>query len=198
MCLLFETIKLKDGVFFNLPYHFNRMNASRKILFRTETCILPETLLTVPVSCQQGIFKCRVVYDHYIHSIEFVPYAARKIKTLQIIHDDNIKYPFKFADRSNFQNLKSKVNADEIIIVKKGWLTDTSFSNIVFYDGNKWLTPASPLLNGTKRQELLEKGIIYEKKIRIGDLKNYSKVRLINAMLDFENSNEIEMMKVLL
>jgi 4-amino-4-deoxychorismate lyase len=191
MCLLFETIKVKDGLFFNLDLHSKRMNEARKALLHSEDEISLESLLTVPETCKTGIFKCRVDYDHYIHKIEFVPYVAREIKTLKIVHDHNISYKFKFAERTQLEKLKKRTKKDEILIVKNGLITDTSFSNIVFFDGKKWFTPDSPLLNGTKRQELLRKGMIFEKRIRLSHLKRYSKVRLINAMLDFDDSNEL-------
>jgi 4-amino-4-deoxychorismate lyase len=196
MCLLFETIKLKDGVFANLDLHLKRMNDARKALLNSETEISLKSLLTVPDNCKTGIFKCRVDYDYCIHKIEFGSYKARKIKTLQIVHDDHINYTYKFCDRSRFEQLTSKINADDILIVKNGLITDTSFSNIIFYDGKKWVTSDSPLLHGTKRQELIQKGVIYEKRIRLNDLKKFSKARLINAMLDMNDGAGIEMQNI--
>jgi len=192
MCLLFETIKLLDGVFFNLDLHSKRMNDARRMLLYSEHDIHLQSLLAVPEKCKKGLFKCRVVYDHCVHKIEFSHYKIRPVKTLQMVHADNIHYSFKFTDRLLFEQLKSKTNADDILIIKKGLITDTSFSNIVFFDGNKWVTPDSPLLNGTKRQELLAKGIIYEKRIRPADLKKFSKARLINTMIDMEDGQDIE------
>ena len=52
---------------------------------------------------------------------------------------------------------------DDILIVKNGLLTDTSIANIALYDGNDWYTPLHPLLKGTKRAELLDKGVLKEK-----------------------------------
>ena len=51
------------------------------------------------------------------------------------------------------------------LIVKDGYLTDTSIANIALYDGYTWFTPAHPLLRGTKRAELLNKQLIVEKDI---------------------------------
>ena len=56
---------------------------------------------------------------------------------------------------------------DDILIVKNGLLTDTSIANIALYDGNDWYTPLHPLLKGTKRAELLDKGVLKEKEIKI-------------------------------
>ena len=156
-----------------------------------------EALLTVPLECLSGIFKCRVSYDHFIHKIEFEKYKIRKTKTLQLVIADNIDYSHKFSDRSLFERLKKSTDADEILIVKNEKITDTSFSNIVFFDEKKWITPDSPLLKGTRRQELLDKGIIHERKILTIDLRKFKKAKLINAMLDLEESPEIEMKNIL-
>ena len=39
MCLLFETIKVKDGSFYNLRYHSERMNDARRILLNSQSDI---------------------------------------------------------------------------------------------------------------------------------------------------------------
>ena len=197
MCQFFETIKLKDGVFHNLRYHSERMNNARKIFFNSEEKINLDLILKVPENCKSGILKCRVEYENTITKIEIIPYKIREIKTLQIIHDDEITYQFKRSDRSCFEKLKCNSNADEILIVKNGYITDTSFSNIIFFDGANWITPSTPLLEGTKIKELLEKKIISEQEIKLKDLIKFSKAKLINAMIDIDDGNEIEMKNIL-
>jgi 4-amino-4-deoxychorismate lyase len=197
MCRFFETIKLKDGVFYNLHYHSERMNKTRKIFFNSKEKTDLELILKVPKNCKSGIYKCRVEYENTITKIEIIPYKIREIKTLQIIHDDEITYQFKYSDRSCFEKLKSNLNAYEILVVKKGLITDTTFSNIIFFDGNRWITPSTPLLEGTKRKELLKKKIISEQEIKLSDLKKFSKAKLINAMIDIDERNKIEMKNIL-
>jgi len=81
---------------------------------------------------------------------------------------------------------------DDIIIVKNGFVTDSFAANILFLDGVQWITPTTPLLNGTKRQFLLDQGIIAEKEIREEDIRTYQKVGLINAMIDFDEMPVID------
>jgi len=83
------------------------------------------------------------------------------------------------------------VDCDEILIIKQNLITDTSFSNITFFDGTRWITPSSPLLAGTMRSFLIQKQVIVEKEIRVTDLKDFEKARLINAMLPFESGSDI-------
>ena len=76
--------------------------------------------------------------------------------------------------------------ADEIIIEKDGYLTDTTIANIAFYDGTKWLTPLNPLLKGTTMTRLLDEGLLHPKKIKKEELTNYTYVALMNAMIGFK------------
>jgi 4-amino-4-deoxychorismate lyase len=101
-----------------------------------------------------------------------------------LVYDDEIEYSYKYENRDRLNVLKeSRQDCDEIIIVKNGCITDTSFSNLVFYDGKKYLTPAQPLLNGTKRKLLLQQNWISEATIKPEDLNNFHHCGLINAML---------------
>lgn len=97
---------------------------------------------------------------------------------------DNVGY--KSTDRSRLNALVAqKGNCDDIIIVKHGLLTDTSFTNLAIFDGKHWVTPRHPLLPGTKRAALLDKGMIQKADITLEDLRNANKVSLFNAMIDF-------------
>jgi 4-amino-4-deoxychorismate lyase len=64
-------------------------------------------------------------------------------------------------------------------------------TNIMFFNGLDWYTPSSPLLKGTKRAYYLQKQLIKESDIIVNDLNKFSKVRLINSMLDLEEGNDI-------
>jgi 4-amino-4-deoxychorismate lyase len=81
----------------------------------------------------------------------------------------------------------------DVLIVKNGLITDTSFANIAFSDGNKWYTPDTPLLKGTQRAYYLAQGILTERRISPADLRGFTKARLINAMLDLNTGNDITM-----
>lgn len=74
---------------------------------------------------------------------------------------------------------------DDILIVRNELLTDTSICNIALLDGDKWYTPAAPLLYGTMREKLLSESKIRAIEIRLDSLANYQKIRLFNAMIDF-------------
>lgn len=191
MYQLFETIKLQNKKLFNIEYHNQRMNNSRKILFGYEDKINLEEAIKLPNGISDNIFKCRVVYSDKIDDIEFQPYYEKKVNSLQAINVDWIDYSYKFLDRSNLQKLLCKCIADDVLIIKNGFVTDTSYSNVVFYDGENYYTPNTPLLKGTKREKLLREGIINEAEIKISDIQKYQSVFLINSMLDIDESKGI-------
>lgn len=188
MCQLLETIKLENGRLCNIQYHNTRMNAARNELFGDVEYISLEKQIAIPKEFKSGLFRCRVVYSREIEKIEFIPVLARQFNKLKLVTDNRIDYHLKFADRTALNNLMTiREDADEIIIVKNGLITDCSIGNLVFYDGQNWLTPAAPLLKGTQRQYLLDTNQIIEKQISIMDIKSFEKVGIINAFFDLKN-----------
>ena len=130
--------------------------------------------------------KLSIYYNLHEHSFFHKYY---KIKNFHLIENNEYDYHLKYADRSFFEQAKSKFdNADEIIIVKNGKITDTSFSNICLLKNNKWITPITPLLNGIKRQYYLQQKQIEEQEIKVKDIKSFSKISLINSLLDLTKS----------
>src|SRR4030042_5681435 len=192
MCRLIESIKIKDNKIFNINYHNIRMNNARQDLFNCNDFINLSKFIKIPDNIEE-IIKCRVVYNKNIISIEYNKYQKRIINSLKLVFDNNIDYKYKFENRDAINNLLAlKDNCDDILIIKNNRITDTSLTNIAFYDKKKWLTPAYPLLKGLKREQLLYDTIIMEKDIFIDDLKNYKKAVLFNSMLDLEDEMFIE------
>jgi len=181
--LLLESIKIDEGTVYNLSYHQDRCDSSRKSLFKSDTPLQLASIIKPP---PQGLYKCRILYADRLHSVEYIPYKEKEIHSLKII-SSHIDYDFKYAHREALSTLLSKLPyTDEIIIEKNGYLTDTTISNISFFDGNQWLTPESPLLKGTMRQKLLDDGFLVTKDIKRSDIKDFSQVALINAMIGFK------------
>ncbi|MCX7875310.1 MAG: aminotransferase class IV [Melioribacteraceae bacterium] len=198
MSQLFETIKLQNKKLFNIEFHNERMNNARKILFSCNDFINLEDVIQIPAGISDNIFKCRVIYSEKINDIEFQPYYEKKINSLQAINVDWIDYSYKYLDRSNLQKLLCKCIADDVLIIKNGYVTDTSYTNVVFYDGKKYFTPNTPLLKGTKREKLLREGIIQEREIKLSDIYKYQSLILINSMLDLDIEKAIPIEKIII
>lgn len=189
MSLLIESIKLLDGQYCNLFQHEQRMNRSLKMLCGVHDHFDLEAFLTEIEAPLTGLYKCRIVYDDQMTDVEFLPYTPKTISTLRIVEHDRINYEFKYADRKTIDRLyELKRDADDILIVKRGMVTDSSYSNIVFRKGKRLYTPWSALLKGTMRQSLLERNMIEEEEIHKDDIKTFDTFKLINAMLEFDGT----------
>ena len=187
MCQLVESLKLKDGMIQNLDYHQKRMNYAREELFQGYDPIDLSAEISIPDNRKSGVFKVRIVYGCTIENIEIEPYQFRIIQSLKVVHHESVDYHLKFNDRQILQELfAQRGSCDDIIIIKNGFVGDSFVSNLLFFNGEKWFTPTTPLLKGTKRQFLLEHGIISEIEIREEDIRNFQKVGMVNAMIDFE------------
>ncbi len=177
--MLFETIKVEDGKIFNLKWHNQRFNKSQKELFSTTINIDLKAFISPP---KVGLYRCKIIYNNKIQSVEYFPYKAKVFKNFQIVKSQ-FDYKYKYTNRSTFQKLLN--DYDEIIIEKDGLLTDTSIANIAFFDGESWLTPKIPLLGGTTRERLINKGFLKLANIKKENIKDYTHFALMNAMIGF-------------
>lgn len=190
--LFLETLKIVDGHFVRPQAHRQRIN---KTLCETTHRPINTPQFSdsdIPPEFRSGTVKCRCIYTAHTYSLTFETYTPRHPHSIQIVDGTGIDYHLKYADRSALdQLLKLRGQCDEIIIVQHGEITDTSYSNIVLSDGTNYVTPRSYLLNGTKRQYLLETRRIQEAVITPGNIRNYPYLYLINAMLNLEDNIRI-------
>lgn len=184
-----ETIRIEQGKACNLSYHNERLNNTLHHFWPDCAGIeLGEYLKLTP---EMNGMKCRVIYDGSgIKEISYEAYQMRPVHSLQLVYSDDIDYTYKSTDREALNRLFAcRGERDDILIVRRGLLTDTSIANIALFDGKDWFTPKLPLLRGTCRTALIDNGIIKEKDIRPEELSSYSFVRLFNAMIKWERWN---------
>jgi len=173
----------------NLSWHQRRMQASSLKLWGCSVMWNLEDGIFIPETKTQGLFKVRVIYGPDTFRQQIIPYTFRPVASLKLVIADHLDYPLKYADRREIDNLFSmRESCDDVLMVKQGLITDTSYANVLLFDGEYWFTPKYPLLAGTKREQLLFKGNIREADIRPEDLQDFSEVRIINAMIDFDDS----------
>lgn len=184
MCRYIETIRIEKGRLRNIAYHDRRMNEVRREVWGVDRSVSLETY--IDASPYEERTSCRVTYGRDVESVEFFPYQIRPVHSLQLVRGGQIEYRRKRADRSELNALFAcRGEADDVLIVRGGLLTDTSIANIALGDGTGWYTPASPLLEGTQRACLLDAGMIRPLDIHADDLSRFQKIRLFNAMIDF-------------
>ena len=179
-----ETIRIEGGKAMHLPLHETRMNVTRAHFAPHAAPIsLQKWLDDAPLSEER--IKARVVYDaDGVCETTFQTYKRREIQWLRMVEDNDISYTFKSTDRHELDHLLAlRDGCDEVLIVKNGLVTDTSFTNVAFFDGHKWFTPAQPLLNGTMRQWLLQRGQLTEAQITPASLASFQRIMLFNAMI---------------
>lgn len=181
-----ESIKLMDGVFFRLSLHQQRMNKVFADHFPEHPIPELTKLLSDSEFPQKGLFKCRIVFDSEILSVQFEQYIRREIKSLKVVETDIETLPYKTEERSKFQVAFAKRDGcDDVLLIRNGLITDCSYSNLALYNGEKWITPRIPLIYGVYRAMLLSEGKIHEDDINISDLSNFQAIRLFNAMIEF-------------
>ena len=193
-----ETIKLLDGELKNLSYHQARFNRTRSEVLGLEAHPLLISQIPVPDGLDTGLFKCRVLYGKEIERIEYEPHFKLEVNSLKLVASDTVSYGYKYSDRSSLEVLyEQKGNCDDILIVRQGCITDSFYANVALHDGELWYTPDTPLLPGTMRASLLDRGSLKEARIMQKELGDFQKIRLINALNTLEEGPEIDIHHVL-
>lgn len=183
-----ETIQILDGEPQRLAYHQKRMDKTMAHFYPWAKPIDIRSMMK-PQQVE-GKQKCRVIYNDRIETVNYEPYQMRKVKSLLLVNGSGLDYTYKSTNRRELDELRMRRDdADEVLIVKHGEITDTSYTNVALWDGSEWFTPMHPLLEGTCRAALIDRGILHERIITMRDLQHFSKIALINAMI---NLGELE------
>lgn len=187
MSRFIESIKVENQKAFLLDYHQKRVNETFQ-QFGSPNPIQIEKIFAGLEHDEDGLFKLRIVYGlDRSFKTQMIPYAIPEIENFALVEHHTLEYSFKFEDRKEFEKMKAKARAEEIIIVKNNEITDTSFSNLIFKKGKEWYTPSSFLLNGVQRQYLLNKNKIREMPINLQNISQFSHFQIINALNDFDD-----------
>lgn len=180
---LFESICVIDTEVQLLELHIQRMQRSAYALWG-RVPDLQHLHAAIKQKSKAGQQKVRVFYNDIRWTLEVLPYQPKQLQTVYLVVDDEIDYSLKYSHRQTLDKHKANLTEEEdIVIVKNNFLTDASYANLAFWNGEQWHTPSKPLLAGVKRQSLCKQNILVEQEIQIEDLKKYQKIAFINAML---------------
>lgn len=186
MCRFIETLRIEGGQIYNVALHNRRLNRTLEANGIHLPCPidLREAIRSVTFS---GRTKCHVEYDaEGVETVACAAYHPRLVRSLRLLAADTLDYRFKYADRQALDALyERREGADDVLIVRDNLLTDTTIANVALFDGEQWWTPVRPLLAGTKRRSLLDRGLLSERDIPAGSIFSYRKICMLNAMLDF-------------
>lgn len=191
MCRLIETMAMIDGEIQNLEYHQWRVNWSFEKLFPQLEPLAIDALFSLSERAQSGLVKARIVYGEDLYDKSITAHESKVVTSLKLV-ESNLDYSCKYEARDAINELSAqRGDADTVLIVKHGYITDTAYSNVALFDGMRWVTPDTPLLRGTMRESLLRDGTITERSIPLDKLQGYEKVRMINALIPFEAAMDI-------
>ncbi len=188
---LFESIRVFNGSPQNIDLHAKRMENAQKQLFGSEGNFSLGSFLESFDLPKTGIYKCRLLYGLEFSTPEFIPYTKKNTLSLKLVDGKDIDYSLKYADRTEIQNLFDQRNGcDDVLIIRNGLVTDTSYCNIIFENEMGLFSPQNPLLKGVQRDFLLQKRKIETAIIGVDDIKKYSFFYLINAMIPLEEAEK--------
>ena len=196
--LLLESIRLVDGQVPLLHRHQARVDRSRQRYYAKSPAFKLAAVLEEMDLPSTGVHKIRLLYRAGLEHSEVLPYTVRPVRSLRVVEADELQYARKYADRSAIEKLYNRrENCDDILIVQRQHVTDSSYANLAFFDGNRWYTPAWPLLRGTRRAQLIDQKVLQPSVIRLKDLPHFEQVRLINSMMEWEESPTVRITAVL-
>lgn len=182
--IFIETIRITEGRVASLSYHQQRVNKTLAD-HALPPLDISALLCDLPLSIPKPVCRCRITYATDSVQICFLPYTPLLRKRVRIVRNDKISYPYKYADRTQLEEIVRFADGDDVIIVKGNMFTDSAVANLVFENKKGLFTPATPLLKGTERQRLLDMGIISLREISLDELNEYEYIHFINAMMPF-------------
>lgn len=115
--LLLETIQLRDGFLYNLPFHERRMQQSSLRLWGEVYSWQLSEIIHIPESQKKGLYKVRITYGVEQFKQEIESYTPKSVNTLKLVRADDIIYDLKYQDRSALNRL-SRLKE---IVMKFSW-----------------------------------------------------------------------------
>nr|WP_106780267.1 aminodeoxychorismate synthase component I [Lysinibacillus timonensis] len=190
---LLESLLLKDGQYFLLQEHLERLkNSAKYFKFPFELEKIKETLQHYAEQYQDGEFKIRfLLHKDGQNTIEAQPITKLQMPLKVILSDEPLNKDNRFlyhktTNRSVYTQFKNKYPqaTDVLLWNEDGELTEFTNGNVVLeIDGMLWTPPiSSGLLAGTYREFLIKEGKIHERILTISDLKKSTKCWLINSV----------------
>lgn len=180
-----ESIRIVNTKPVNISLHNERVSKTALHHYGTDLNLPIDKILKENDISVNTLYKLRIVYSNKLESYSIEPYLQKELRVLRAVTNDNIEYSFKYEDRAALDALYSKRgDCDDVLIIRRGIVTDTSYGNVLYSDGEKLYTPANPLLKGTKREQLLRDGKIIERDLPADRIRDFLQWYVINSMLD--------------
>ena len=194
---LFESVCIANGEIQNGTYHESRFKSSFYALFGFEAKYSLFDNLNLPLIDTSLKCKLRIEYNEIGVKWTVSEYVNKIPTSLLLLKDDEIDYRLKYTDRKQLNHsYQQKGDFEDVLIIKNGFITDATYSNILFTDGHKIITPSTSLLQGTCRTRLLTEEIITEAPINADSIHLFESFQLINALNDFDENRWISIQNI--
>jgi 4-amino-4-deoxychorismate lyase len=189
---LFESVCIENSQIKNAEYHEARFNRSYIQQYKTHPTYSLFDGIHLTNLNNNFKYKLRIGYKQNGTRYSISEYESSIPKSLKLVTDNTVSYALKKNNRKKLNALfQQREEADDVLIIKNGLVTDASYSNILLFDGKQIVTPSTPLLAGTCRARLLAKNSIIEQSISVEELLNFESFQLVNALNDFDESRWI-------
>ncbi len=183
----FETLRAQGESVDHFAYHRRRMERTLRANGmpepRTDWFAQLELALRAQALASPQPLRLHVDYDGISWQIAAGPLPTTPMRTLRLVVDNSIAYPYKSTDRSCLDRLfQQREEADDVLIVKDGYITDTSRANLLLLRQGEWFTPQHSLLPGTTQERLVEELHLQFVPIAPRELDRYEQLWIINAL----------------
>ncbi len=195
---LLESLLLEDGAYFLLDGHLRRLGASAAHFgFAYDEARVRAALAGVAQRHSAGAWKVRLLHgrdgETELQAAPLVPAVADSATPCRValaaapVDADDVFLCHKTTSRGVYdRHLAAHPDcADVLLWNSRGELTEACLANVVVeLDGDGLLTPprSCGLLAGVFREELLRRGELRERVIRVEDLRRAKSLHLINSV----------------
>jgi para-aminobenzoate synthetase component 1 len=202
--VLFETIRVQDGIPLRLEEHQARIDASHLACFGTVPAWrLAEVLAgKIDKNCP-GRVRLRLVHCRESWTLETFPYVIRRPDRFLLVDASGLSYGHKYADRSGIEALRARAArrhgldiADtrwDILLTREGFLLEASYASIACLLDGTWQTPSHALLPSTRSAAYAKEDRLIRSPLRIEDISRMERILAVNAMLDLEDEVEVRL-----
>lgn len=183
-CRFIESIRVFGGKAENLSYHQARVRDTFAHHFRNRKPVSLQQVIDDNPPPENGLFKLRIVYSETVEVAEYLPYLTPHFKIFRCFSvPDDFEYQFKSANRQLFDEISQKAGADVLpVLIRKGVVTDSTITNLIFKKRDQWFTPTSLLLQGVQLQKVTEAFPLHRIKIRETEIETFDAIYPINAL----------------
>ncbi len=191
---LLETLALVGGEYTLLERHLDRArNSAQYFGFVWDESRVEKALADACAAHTSGRWRVRLIVARSGEpQVEVHPLAATrgeplivKFATCPVDTRDPLVF-HKTTARSRYdEELKRCQPCDDVILWNaRGEVTESTIANVVvFSDGKHWTPPReSGLLAGTLREDLIAKGVLFERSIKKEELESVGSFSLINSV----------------